>query len=129
MTVDENVFLARHVFVVVLVPNGHSQGVGPCLDWMPTVTYIDGDKELLLPLAVERPKRRQSRGAVQVVLQVEIVAVAIVGRHAEVKRRSVLGGILVYSSEEGGRLVQPYYLHMETEGEALNSTLQHQICK
>lgn len=124
VTVDEDFLLPGHVGVVVLVPDGHGQGAGHRLGWTSAVAHDDRDEELFLALAVERPQSRQRGGAVEVVLKVEIVAVAILGGHGKVERGAVLGRVVVHGSEEGRGLVQPDYLKQE-EDERLQTMMDY----
>lgn len=117
VAVDGYLLLSRHVSVIILVTNGHSQGAGHRFGRATTVAHDDGQEELLLALAVERSEGRQSGRAVQVVLEVEVVAVAILRWDGEVKGRPVLGRVPVHGSEEGRGLVQPHYLNEEEEFE------------
>ena len=112
MTVDHDLLLSGQVGVVVLVADGYRQHAGDRLGRHAAVAHDDGDQELLLALAVERPQGGERGRAVEVVLQVEVVAVAIVRRDGEVERRPVLRGVPVHHVDEGGGLV---HLHQLTE--------------
>lgn len=117
MTADEDFLFPSHMCVVVLVTDGHSQGAGHRFGWSPAVAHNDRNEELFLALTVEHPESRQRGCAVQVVLKVEVIAVAVLGRDIEVEGRTVLCRVQVHSSEEGGRLVQSHYLNREKKCE------------
>lgn len=119
VAVDENLLLPSYMRVVVLVADGYRQSSGHGFGWAPAVTHDDGDEELFLPLTVERPKSRQRRRAVQVVLEVEVIAVAIFWGNGETERWTVFWRVLVHGPDEGRCLVQPHYLKIEQEYEGL----------
>lgn len=101
------------MWMIILIPNGHRQGAGHCLGWMATVAHDDGDQELLLSFSVKHPESRECCSAVEIVLEVEVVAVAILRGHREVEGRAVVCRVPVHSSEQHWRLVQPHDLNKE----------------
>ena len=79
VTIDENCLLPCHVCVIILVTNGHCQGAGNCFGWTAAVTHNNRNEEFLLALTVKHPQSCKCCSAIKVVLEIEIIAVAILG--------------------------------------------------
>lgn len=109
--VDEDGLLSANVRMVVVVADGDRQRAGHRFGGTAAVAHDHGDQEFLLTLAVERPQRRQRGRSVQVVLQVEVVAMAIVSWDGEMERCAVLQGVSIHSPEQRGCLVHVYNLN------------------
>lgn len=101
--------------MVILVADCYRQCAGHRLGWMSTVTHNNRDEELFLVLPVKCPQSRYCCCAVEVVLDVEVIAVPIIRGDAEVEGRPILGRVPVRGSEERGGLVQFYYLSKNGE--------------
>lgn len=87
--------------MVILVADGYRQGAGHSFGWTATVAHDDGNEKLFLALAVKRPQSCQCRCAIQVVLEIEIIAMAIFRGDGETERWSIFWGVLVHSPDEG----------------------------
>lgn len=115
VTIDEDPLLPCHVPVVILIADGHRQGGGHGFGRVAAVAHNDWNEEFFLAFAVKRPQSGQCRCAIEVILEVEVVIVAILGGDGEVKGGAVLRRVPVHSSQEGRGLVQPHYLNKEGE--------------
>lgn len=100
VAINKNLFVPSHVWMIILVTNGHSQCAGYCLSWIATVTHDNGDQKLFLPFSVKHPESRQCCCAIEIILEVEVVAVVILHGHCEVEGRSVVCRVPVHSSEQ-----------------------------
>lgn len=100
VAINKDLFVPSHMWMIILITNGHSQRAGHCLGWIATVTHDNRDKELLLPFSVKHPESCQCCCAVEIVLEVEVVAVAILCGHCEAEWRSVVCRVPVHSSEQ-----------------------------
>lgn len=101
VTIDENFLIPCQVGMIVLVTDGYRQSACHCLGWTAAVAHDNRNEEFFLPFTVKHSQGCECSSAVQVVLEVEIIAVAILRGDAEVKGWAILGGVLVHSSEEG----------------------------
>lgn len=86
--------------VVVLVSDGYRQGAGNSFGGMATVTHDNRNVKLLLVLSIKHPQSCQRRCPIEVVLQVEVVGVAIFRWDSKMEGWAVLWGVLVHGLEE-----------------------------
>lgn len=115
MAVNKNLLLPCSVGVIILVTNCDRQCAGHSFDWTPTVAHHYWYEVFLLSLAVKCPQGHEGGCAILVVLQVEVITVTVLRRDGETKGRAVLWRVLVQHSEEGGCLVESYYLNKEVQ--------------